>query len=285
MANGWYYTRDGKQFGPITSAQLKQLAAGGRLQPTDLVWKAGMSKWVTAGIIKGLFPANGPKEAIAKPTTKPETVEDVLREAKQTAKVALQSLAVRATVGARNAIVSAYRDASRRPHQALPIQSIWILVGIGVFLLLGLSMAITLAGLSIKSPIGPDGTQSVSGKPARSKAAGMTRRAFRETVMSFKAVNAGWRWDGVNRNTFSWRFLLSKDFFDTFGEPAKKQTIGDRSYWYWLCSDGTVQVIIDDRMGGMMRSYRDGVIKAFEEPGATLLRPGDLVPLIAINEL
>jgi len=32
-----------------------------------------------------------------------------------------------------------------------------------------------------------------------------------------------------------------------------------------------------------LRSYRDGPIKAFEEPGATILRPGDVAALIAVN--
>jgi hypothetical protein len=54
------------------------------MQPTDLVWKSGMPKWVTASVIKGLFSDNntsGPKGAV-KPPPLPATVGDVCREAK-----------------------------------------------------------------------------------------------------------------------------------------------------------------------------------------------------------
>jgi GYF domain 2 len=53
----WHYSRGNEQHGPVSSAQLKQMAAGGQLQPTDLIWKDGMPGWVAAGKIKGLFDA------------------------------------------------------------------------------------------------------------------------------------------------------------------------------------------------------------------------------------
>src|SRR5262249_1675679 len=55
MASAWYIARDGKQRGPFTSEQLQQFAAANRLQPTDKVWKEGMSEWLHAIRIKGLF--------------------------------------------------------------------------------------------------------------------------------------------------------------------------------------------------------------------------------------
>jgi uncharacterized protein YbjT (DUF2867 family) len=51
----WYYLKNGQQHGHISSEQLKQLAASGQLQPTDLVWKEGMKQKVEASKIKGLF--------------------------------------------------------------------------------------------------------------------------------------------------------------------------------------------------------------------------------------
>jgi GYF domain 2 len=55
MASEWYYARDGQPMGPVSSAQLTQLAADGVLQPTDLVWKEGLAQWFQASSIKGLF--------------------------------------------------------------------------------------------------------------------------------------------------------------------------------------------------------------------------------------
>jgi hypothetical protein len=51
----WYYTKDGQQQGPVTSAQLRQLAQSGELQPTDMVFKEGGSQWVAASTIANLF--------------------------------------------------------------------------------------------------------------------------------------------------------------------------------------------------------------------------------------
>jgi hypothetical protein len=54
----WHYSRGNEQHGPVSSAQLKQLAASGQLLPTDLIWKDGMPGWLAAGKIKGLFDAD-----------------------------------------------------------------------------------------------------------------------------------------------------------------------------------------------------------------------------------
>ena len=56
MPNQWYYSKNGKQQGTVSDEQLKQLAATGNIQPSDLVWKEGMSQWAEARRIKGLFP-------------------------------------------------------------------------------------------------------------------------------------------------------------------------------------------------------------------------------------
>ncbi|WDI43722.1 GYF domain-containing protein [Bremerella sp. P1] len=55
MADQWYYGRDGQHAGPVTSQQLKGLVDNGDLQPTDLVWKEGLSEWIPAKKVKGLF--------------------------------------------------------------------------------------------------------------------------------------------------------------------------------------------------------------------------------------
>jgi hypothetical protein len=67
MASEWYYTLNGQQVPtPASPAILKQLAAAGQLQPTDLVWQEGMPNWLPASTIKGLFaPKSGPFETPA----------------------------------------------------------------------------------------------------------------------------------------------------------------------------------------------------------------------------
>lgn len=54
MSQQWFYTRAGTKYGPVSPAELKQLASRDPLAPTDLVWKEGMPEWVPAVKIKGL---------------------------------------------------------------------------------------------------------------------------------------------------------------------------------------------------------------------------------------
>jgi hypothetical protein len=55
VADEFFFTKDGKQYGPVSAVQLKQLADSGRLKPTDKVKKGGMANWVNASAVKGLF--------------------------------------------------------------------------------------------------------------------------------------------------------------------------------------------------------------------------------------
>ena len=52
----WFVVRGGKEEGPYTSQQLKQMASSGRLQPNDQVRRADVETVRQANAIKGLFP-------------------------------------------------------------------------------------------------------------------------------------------------------------------------------------------------------------------------------------
>lgn len=62
MAGQYFYARGDKHFGPYSGARLKELATNGALEPTDTVWKAGMTTSVRADTVHSLFP-NGPSAA------------------------------------------------------------------------------------------------------------------------------------------------------------------------------------------------------------------------------
>jgi hypothetical protein len=71
MAQEWYYQQNGQKHGPVSGTDLKHLVAAGKLQPTDLIWKEGMPKWVSARSVKGLFPAASAPVATAAPPPPP----------------------------------------------------------------------------------------------------------------------------------------------------------------------------------------------------------------------
>src|SRR5437588_3698504 len=74
MAEEWYFTTSGQQMGPVSGARLRDMAAQGNLQPTDLVWKDGMSSWTPAGATRGLFPSQ-PSAADAIPEVRPAVAD------------------------------------------------------------------------------------------------------------------------------------------------------------------------------------------------------------------
>ena len=56
MAQVWHYQHGDEQHGPVSAAELKELAAAGKILPDNLIWKEGMETWVAARSVKGLFP-------------------------------------------------------------------------------------------------------------------------------------------------------------------------------------------------------------------------------------
>ena len=79
MSQGWYYKLDGEKRGPVPAAELKRLAATGKLGPDDVVRREDMTEWMTAGQVKGLFAATAaaahphaePAPRLAKPVARP----------------------------------------------------------------------------------------------------------------------------------------------------------------------------------------------------------------------
>ncbi len=65
MSSLWYYTHgDGRQVGPISTEQLKQLAAEGQLLPGDLLRKKGTPRWRLARKARELFQSSEPAPGV-----------------------------------------------------------------------------------------------------------------------------------------------------------------------------------------------------------------------------
>jgi antitoxin component YwqK of YwqJK toxin-antitoxin module len=65
----WFILRNGKQFGPCTSQQLKKMVASGELLGTDQVRRGDMPTPITASKIKGLFPEASASDSRSHPPT------------------------------------------------------------------------------------------------------------------------------------------------------------------------------------------------------------------------
>ena len=65
MADDWFCEIAGRELGPLSSQQLKTMAAKGQILPSDCVRQGAAGKWVPSGQVKGLFP---PRQDVAQTT-------------------------------------------------------------------------------------------------------------------------------------------------------------------------------------------------------------------------
>jgi len=78
----WYYAKDNRQHGPVSAAELKQLAARGELKPGDLVWCEKLDDWTPAKKVGGLFDDDGPARPPEAAEPPPRAVEPPPRPGK-----------------------------------------------------------------------------------------------------------------------------------------------------------------------------------------------------------
>jgi hypothetical protein len=75
MSVAWYVAKPAggqlKSHGPTSFEHLRQLAAAGKLQPTDLLCQEGMEEWLPAKDVEGLFPSTVPALPPLPPPTEP----------------------------------------------------------------------------------------------------------------------------------------------------------------------------------------------------------------------
>ncbi len=60
MADRWYYAHGEDRKGPFSGQQMKDLASGGEILPTDTVWKEGVAQGAPASKVKNLFQPSRP---------------------------------------------------------------------------------------------------------------------------------------------------------------------------------------------------------------------------------
>ncbi len=57
-------------------------------------------------------------------------------------------------------------------------------------------------------------------------------------------------WRSKLRNNFPGfgnnQIVMATTFKSAMGEPARTQSLGNQAYWYYDCSDGGIQVVLDD---------------------------------------
>ena len=149
MASEWYFESDGSQRGPVSSADLKSMAASGEIDADTLIWKDGLADWVPAGHKRGLFP-DTESQPPSNRLTPPPIVGWTPRPAPES---------IRKTV-------------SLKPKRRTLL---WSFAGLAAFLFVALSIQVSYWGLGAlklgqvvhdmkkpQNPIGPVGRQELS---------------------------------------------------------------------------------------------------------------------------
>ncbi len=98
------------------------------------------------------------------------------------------------------------------------------------FLLIGISVGLT-GGIFL----GSFGS-SILGRMGQLTSILSTSRMTKEQFRSkFDALKGGYRYGGV---------VDENDLIQAMGKPSRTQTLGNDTYWYWQCQDGTIQIVI-----------------------------------------
>jgi hypothetical protein len=104
VSNGWYYNDENRTFGPLSEEELKTLATSGKLKPTDKVRREGMTNWLPAGRVKGLFANATPPPSASEASTVTRLHQGVNRVADTTATLTEETLGKEGSEGAKPAI-------------------------------------------------------------------------------------------------------------------------------------------------------------------------------------
>lgn len=113
----WYLARDGKQFGPLSEAELAKFIELGHLLPTDLLWRDGFTEWRPA---PSVFP---PKAAAPVAAPKPEPAP--VRPQPAAAPAAVAAAPAQAQRSAQQQLAAERREPTlqqTRPRQQQPLQ-------------------------------------------------------------------------------------------------------------------------------------------------------------------
>ncbi len=74
MPSVWHALIGDAQYGPFSSAEMKQMVRRGTLQPTNFVWREGLNDWIPGIKVQGLFP-----DGVDPVPARPVGIADVLQ--------------------------------------------------------------------------------------------------------------------------------------------------------------------------------------------------------------
>ncbi|NLE38873.1 MAG: DUF4339 domain-containing protein [Pirellulaceae bacterium] len=147
----WYYAHDERQFGPVSTAELKRLADRGDLTPGDLVWRQGIPDWVEASQVKGLFHANAPAATPNPGATVPSNPGPTIQPVAGPAAVRTESVDRAASAALRHPVEVVLSAARRSATRAFADSTIRLFAAAGHYALYAAMLLVFMAGAAISA--------------------------------------------------------------------------------------------------------------------------------------
>ena len=150
----WYYHVDNKEFGPVSSEELAELARSGIVTKDSLVWKEGLLQWINASQIKGLKFTPPPTTVPRSPTGGgPIPIANAALNPPAEATNIANSIPINSaisSVGVSSGVVAPQSGSVAGGEKGLRFRKImpWIVAGGSLVIVFGMSLWMLLGGSS-----------------------------------------------------------------------------------------------------------------------------------------
>lgn len=147
MADQWHFTRSGQRQGPVTLEQLREAVGRGEVAGNDLVWCEGMANWAAVASIGEVWSAAPAGASVAAVPSMPMPLGAVGYEAPSAEPVQC---------------TAATMDLFRQTRRWVRIVGVFMWLGCGLFLLIGVGGLVALVAMPGKaSEVAPLGAYLV----------------------------------------------------------------------------------------------------------------------------
>ncbi|BBO31094.1 DUF4339 domain-containing protein [Lacipirellula parvula] len=234
----WFVTMAGTELGPLTDAQLRQLASQGKLGREDHIRKEGIAAATTAGNIQGLFlPPNPPPPPIVLPE-KAGTFSEWYGEHAGRWEVPFQVLA---WIFYGFLWIPAWWGWALWNHQELMLQTkgkrVLGLVAAGFAVLL----VFAAAGRANRPPrAATPMTSSPVNESRITPEMSAQAELLRQQVAS--SPTAQMTVDQFRQEILGRDFIPKQSFYEKYGRPIRMFTVADDTYLTYKCREGFVTV-------------------------------------------
>jgi hypothetical protein len=228
---GVYLRSDDKIYGPFVAKRAEELKAKNPNQfDSYKIGKDGKWKPIEHPFERGTpppLPIKSNEQETPPPISIKEAISPLANFATQTAKNIANDSRVQGAIEKSKAIAKSNVEEFRSGRMSQQKKTFLAIGGCLIIpILLVVIGTLTVTFLQAINPLSSSNTSSGASSETSVR---MTKAKFRQ------------QWS----KNVSFRFTKVSEVYELFGKPHKTQFIGDKGFWYWRCSDGDVQMVLE----------------------------------------